>query len=61
VAAADFVLGGFAEPERAAAEALVERAAQAVESLLADGLTATMNRFNPWTAETDQGSTIERA
>jgi PTH1 family peptidyl-tRNA hydrolase len=41
---ADYVLSGF-EPEEDA-EGLVARAADAVEALLADGLTVTQQRFN---------------
>jgi peptidyl-tRNA hydrolase, PTH1 family len=41
---ADYVLSPFEQDEDA--EAIVSRAADAVESLLADGLTATQQRFN---------------
>ena len=41
---ADYVLSPFEQDEDA--EAIVSRAADAVESLLSDGLTATQQRFN---------------
>ena len=43
---ADFVLQGFSAAERTELPATVERAADAVESLVRDGLEATQNRFN---------------
>ncbi|NMB74158.1 MAG: aminoacyl-tRNA hydrolase [Myxococcales bacterium] len=49
--AADWVLEGFSASEVAAARSMIERGAQAVEVLLREGLTAAMNRFNPWPAE----------
>jgi PTH1 family peptidyl-tRNA hydrolase len=42
----DYVLAPFPEPEREAAEALVARAAEAVECWLAEGIEAVMNRYN---------------
>jgi PTH1 family peptidyl-tRNA hydrolase len=44
--AADYVLARFDATERAAAEELVGRAADAVEAIIADGLDAAMNQFN---------------
>ncbi len=49
--AADWVLESFSAGEAAIARSMIERGAQAVESLLSEGLTAAMNRFNPWPAE----------
>lgn len=43
---ASMVLGRFTDDERADLPGLVERAADAVESLVTHGLTATMNTFN---------------
>ncbi len=43
---ADFVLNPFPKQDAAAVEELVDRSADAVESLLLHGLTATQNRFN---------------
>lgn len=43
---ADFVLRPFAGPERSEVPLLVETAADAVESLLTDGLERTQSRFN---------------
>jgi PTH1 family peptidyl-tRNA hydrolase len=40
------VLGVFSDEEREALAELLDRAADAVESLLREGLQATMNRFN---------------
>lgn len=45
--ATDFVLEPFRKSERSIVEEAVERAADAVECLLAEGLTAAMNRYNP--------------
>jgi len=44
--AADHVLSTFRKHEQPIAEELVTRAADAVEVVLAEGLTAAMNRFN---------------
>lgn len=41
-----YVLGAMSEEEQRAADDAVERAAQAVATVLADGITAAMNRFN---------------
>ncbi len=43
---ADYVLGKWNAAERSDLDALVAKAADAVEQLLTEGLTATMNRFN---------------
>jgi PTH1 family peptidyl-tRNA hydrolase len=43
---ADFVLKNFSERERAAAAVLIEEAADAVDALIAEGLTAAQDRFN---------------
>jgi PTH1 family peptidyl-tRNA hydrolase len=42
----DFVLNGFSAAERKELPLIVDRAADAVESLLVDGLELTQNRFN---------------
>jgi len=42
----DWVLGSFPASEKPTAELMVVRAADAVESLLRDGLAVTQNRFN---------------
>lgn len=44
--AADFVLGRFRPEEREAAERLIERGAEAVRTVLRDGVAAAMNAFN---------------
>jgi PTH1 family peptidyl-tRNA hydrolase len=46
--AVGFVLGGFTREERPLLTEATERAAQAVEVWLREGLVAAMNRFNPW-------------
>jgi peptidyl-tRNA hydrolase, PTH1 family len=43
---ADYVLSGFTSAESSAVDAMVETAADAVESVVRDGVAATMNRFN---------------
>ena len=43
---ADFVLGRFTETERPVVERAVQRAADAAEVWLAEGIEAAMNRFN---------------
>ena len=43
---AEYVLQPFAEEERAIAAVALERAAQAVETWLVDGIVAAMDRFN---------------
>jgi PTH1 family peptidyl-tRNA hydrolase len=43
---ADFVLSNFGEEERPVVESAIERAADAVEVFLVQGLSAAMNRFN---------------
>ena len=42
----DYVLAPFTSEERAALAAHLERACDAIETLLAEGVTAAMNRFN---------------
>lgn len=42
----DWVLGPFDEAEQAQVEAAIERAADAIEAVLADDLPAAMGRFN---------------
>jgi PTH1 family peptidyl-tRNA hydrolase len=44
---ADYVLADFTRAERAELPALTGDAADAVEEIVASGLTAAMNRFNP--------------
>jgi PTH1 family peptidyl-tRNA hydrolase len=44
--AADYVLSPFSPEERAVAEEAFGRAADAIEAILADGLTKAMNAFN---------------
>jgi len=46
-ATVEYVLARFADHERAAAQAAVRRAADAVECWLTRGLEAAMNEFNP--------------
>ena len=43
---ADFVLSAWSKAERAVLPLLVDTAADAVESLVRDGLEATQQRFN---------------
>lgn len=43
---ADFVLAGFAPTEAPAVDSLLDSAADAVESIVRDGVVATMNKFN---------------
>jgi PTH1 family peptidyl-tRNA hydrolase len=43
---ADYVLSTFTAAESSAVEAMVEHAADAVESVVREGVAATMNRFN---------------
>lgn len=43
---ADFVLSAFSSGESTEVEGLLENAANAVESLVRDGVAATMNKFN---------------
>jgi len=43
---ADHVLNKFSKAERAAIDVTIEQAADAVETILADGIAAAMNRFN---------------
>jgi PTH1 family peptidyl-tRNA hydrolase len=44
---ADYVLGSWTESEKAGLDTALNTAADAVESLLKDGLERTMNFFNP--------------
>ena len=46
VGMADFVLGDFSTKEHAIAEEMVDRAADAVHIILAQGLDSAMNQFN---------------
>ena len=46
VVARDYVLGKFDDEESRAIDAAVERAAAAVQCLLADGIDSAMNRYN---------------
>ena len=48
---AEFVLGEFTSDEIPRLEGIVERAADAVESLLRDGLERTMGEFNRTVAD----------
>ena len=45
--AKDWVLGAFGKSEQPLVEAAVQKAAQAVETWVTQGLAAAMNRFNP--------------
>jgi len=42
----DFVTGGFSKDEKPLLEDAVERAARAVEIILAEGIDMAMNRYN---------------
>jgi PTH1 family peptidyl-tRNA hydrolase len=53
---AEYVLQPFAEEERASATAALGRAAQAVETWLADGIVAAMDRFNRPPPAADEAS-----
>ena len=44
---ADFVLTPFTKEERATVDEALDRAAEAVETVVREGLPAAMNRFNP--------------
>jgi len=44
---ADHVLARFSKRERTEMDVTVEQAADAVETIIADGVAAAMNRFNP--------------
>lgn len=59
--AADWVLESFSAGEAAIASAMIERGAQAAEGLLREGLTAAMNRFNPWPVEDQDPASGEDA
>lgn len=43
---ADYVLGGFSPEEQPVVDAVIERAADAAELYVTDGIEAVMNRFN---------------
>lgn len=43
---ADYVLSGFTPAENESVDAMLDSAADAVESVVRDGVAATMNRFN---------------
>jgi len=57
---AEYVLQPFAEEERAIATVAIERAAQAVETWLADGIVAAMDRFNRPSPAGDGGPDEQR-
>jgi PTH1 family peptidyl-tRNA hydrolase len=59
--AADWVLENFSPDEAASAQEMIERGAQAVETLLAEGLSAAMNRFNPWPVGSGRDPTAGKA
>jgi len=44
----EYVLAPFAPGELALAEAALDRAAEAVDTLVSQGVEAAMNRYNPW-------------
>jgi PTH1 family peptidyl-tRNA hydrolase len=48
---AEFVLTTFTDTERASIEPALERAAEAIETVIGEGLQAAMNRFNAKPAE----------
>ena len=52
---ARFVLGQFKKAQLEAVDELIERAADAVEAILKDGLAAAMNRFNQRPKNTAEG------
>jgi len=54
----DYVLSPFSEDQRVAVDAAIQRAADAVESLLGEGDEKTMNRFN---VRTRGGATAAQA
>ena len=56
----DFVLEEFSDAEQKNLGEILDRAAQSVETLIIDGLTAAMNRYNPWSGESDEEKGIER-
>jgi PTH1 family peptidyl-tRNA hydrolase len=43
---ADYVLANFTPAEEPSVETMLDSAADAVESVVREGVTATMNRFN---------------
>jgi PTH1 family peptidyl-tRNA hydrolase len=55
----DFVLEEFSESEQELVQDTVERASRAVEMLINDGLTAAMNKYNPWSANVNEGKGSE--
>jgi PTH1 family peptidyl-tRNA hydrolase len=46
--AVDYVLERFTDDQERGLPPIIERAADAVEAVLADGVTRAMNRFNAW-------------
>jgi PTH1 family peptidyl-tRNA hydrolase len=56
----DFVLEGFQDGESKTRDDVVERASKAIECLLQEGLTAAMNRYNPWGGRKAEGEAGER-
>ena len=60
---AKFVLGQFKKSQLEAVDELVDRAADAVEAILKDGLAAAMNRFNqrPKSPDSGQGQGNDKA
>jgi peptidyl-tRNA hydrolase, PTH1 family len=50
-----FVLGQFKKSQLEAVDELIERAADAVEAILKDGVAAAMNRFNQRPKNTAEG------
>jgi PTH1 family peptidyl-tRNA hydrolase len=55
----DFVLEEFSESEQEQVQDTVNRATRAIETLINDGLTAAMNRYNPWSGNADEGQGSE--
>lgn len=51
---ADYVTGGFSRQEKAIMEDCITRAADALERILADGLTRAMNEYNTKAKDTDE-------
>src|SRR5436309_13795883 len=60
---AKFVLGQFKKSQLEAVDELLDRAADAVEAILKDGLAAAMNRFNqrPKSPDSGQGQGKDKA
>jgi PTH1 family peptidyl-tRNA hydrolase len=51
---ADYVLSRFSKAERASADEAIGRAAEAIETIVREGLEAAMNRFNGSSEETPE-------